>query len=122
MVKSGNQASRINVTAKIIDVNQQTETVYENYPVTLTGLINVDTPFIGLNDLIATGVSKLRGKLEGYAKNTDSGSFFIEVSGISVPSGQRVLVDLHLRVKATVKYDQCVEVPQLFSSGEECTK
>jgi hypothetical protein len=51
-VKSGNQASKINVTAKIIDVGQQTETIYEDYPVALTGLVGVDAPFVGLNDLI----------------------------------------------------------------------
>ncbi|MDZ7359197.1 MAG: hypothetical protein ONB46_00510 [candidate division KSB1 bacterium] len=119
-VKSGNQASRLSVSGTILDVGQQRQKqMFKDFPVVLVG---VNAPFVGLNSLIADGISELRGKLEGYVKNLDTGSFFIEVTGDSNPPGQRVLVDLHLVIKATVKYDQCVEVPQLFSSGEECTE
>ena len=120
VVKSENKATAMRVTAVIINVNQQSKKMFENY---IVPLVAVNAPVIGLNALIDDGVSELRGKLNGYVQNTDNTAFVIEVSGNSSPSsGQRVAIDLNLIVKATVKYDQCVEVPQLFSSGEECTE
>lgn len=117
VVKPGNQAARLKVSGEIYDVGQNKSKMFENYPIVLAG---VDVPFIGLNALIEAGISKLRSKLNGYVKNLDNSAFVIEVSGDSDPPGQRVVLDLQLKIKATVKYDQCVEVPQLFSSGEEC--
>jgi len=119
-VKSENKATAMRVTGVIITASQQSKKMFENYIVPLVG---VNVPVIGLNALIDDGISELRGKLNGYVQNTDNTAFVIEVSGDSSPSsGQRVAIDLNLVVKATVKYDQCVEVPQLFSSGEECTE
>jgi hypothetical protein len=119
-VKPENRATALSVSGTIINANQTRKKMFENYPVVLAG---VNTPFVGLNSLIADGISELRGKLDGYVKNIDNTAFVIEVRGDSSPSsGQRVAIDLNLVVKATVKYDQCVEVPQLFSSGEECTE
>jgi len=120
VVKSGNQASRLLVSGTILDVNQQSERqMFKDFPIVLAG---ANFPGIGLNALIANGIGELRGKLDSYVKNLDNGSFFIEVTGDSNPPGQRVLVDLHLIIKATVKYDQCLEVPGPFAGGEECTE
>ncbi len=118
-VKPENRAPALNVSGTIINANQARKKLFENKPVVLAG---VNTPFIGLNSLIADGISELRGKLNGYVKDIDNAAFVIEMNGDTAPAGQRVAVDLHLVIKATVKYDQCVEVPQLFSSGEECTE
>lgn len=119
-VKPENRASALSVTGVTINANQQRKVMFQNYPVPLVG---VNVPVIGLNSLIEDGISELRGKINGYVQNTDNTAFVIEVSGNSSPaSGQRVTIDLNLIVKASVKYDQCVEVPQLFSSGEKCTE
>ncbi len=119
-VKPENRATAMSVTGVTINANQQRKPMFQNYLVPLAG---VNVPVIGLNALIEDGISELRGKLNGYVQNTDNTAFIIEVSGNSTPSaGQRVAIDLNLVVKATVKYDQCVEVPQLFSSGEDCTE
>lgn len=117
VAKPGNQASRLKVSGEISDVGQNKSKMFENYPIVLAG---VDVPFIGLNALIEAGISKLRSKLNGYVQHVDNSAFVIEVSGDSDPPGQRVVLDLQLKIKATVKYDQCVEVPELFSGGEEC--
>jgi hypothetical protein len=121
VVKPGNVASALSVTGATINSSGQRKVMFQNYPVPL---VAVNAPIIGLNELIADGISELRGKLNGYVKDIDNTSFVIEVSGNStLPApGQRVVIDLNLVIKATVKYDQCVDVPQLFSSGEECTE
>lgn len=116
-VKPENRATALSVTAVTINANQQRKVMFQNYPLPLVG---VNVPVIGLNALVEDGISELRGKINGYVQNTDNTAFIIEVSGNS--GGQRVAIDLNLIVKATVKYDQCVEVPQLFSSGEDCTE
>lgn len=119
-LKPGNSATAMRVTGVTINANQQRKTMFQNYFVPLAG---VNVPVIGLNALIEDGITELRGKINGYVQNTDNTAFVIEVSGDSSPSsGQRVALDLNLIVKATVKYDQCVDVPQLFSSGEDCTE
>jgi hypothetical protein len=119
-VKPENRATAMNVTGVTINASQQRKPMFQNYLVPLAG---VNIPVIGLNALIEDGISELRGKINGYVKDIDNTPFVIEVSGDSSPSsGQRVAIDLNLVVKVTVKYDQCVEVPQLFSSGEECTE
>jgi hypothetical protein len=118
VVKSGNQASTVQATGTIADAAEPVpKPMFENYPVVLAG---ADTPFIGLNALIESGISKLRSKLDGFIKDLDNAPFDIQVSGDSIPSGQRVVVELHLAIKATIKYDQCVEVPTVFSSGDDC--
>ena len=119
-VRPENQATAMRVTGVTINANQQRKPMFQNYHLPLVG---VNVPVIGLNALIEDGISELRGKINGHVQNTDNTAFVIEVSGDSFPSaGQRVAINLNLVVKATVKYDQCVEVPQLFSSGEDCTE
>ena len=118
VAKSGNQASALQATATIADaVDPVPKPMFEDYPVVLAG---ADAPFVGLNALIEAGISKLRSKLDGFIKDLDNAPFSIQVSGDSIPSGQRVVVELHLAIKATIKYDQCVEVPTVFSSGDDC--
>jgi hypothetical protein len=116
VVKSQNQANALSVSGRISD-GQGTSNMFTNYPIPLAG---VDTPFIGLNALIEEGIGKLRRKLDGYVKKIDNSAFDIEVSGDSFPTtGQRVVLDLLLKIKATVKYDECLEVP-LGEGGEDC--
>ncbi len=115
VVKPGNTAPALSVSGRISD-SQGQSTMFQNYPIVLSG---VDASFVGLNDLIETGISKLRNKINGYVMKIDNSAFDIEVSGDTVPSGQRVVLDLQLRIKATIKYDECLEVP-LGEGGEDC--
>jgi len=115
--KSGNQATALQVSGVIIENGGIPQTLFERETITVGG---ADAPLTGLKTLNDAGIGKLRRKLEGYVKNTDNQSFEIRLTGNTVPSGQRLVADLQLVVIATAKYDQCLEVPGLFSSGEKC--
>jgi hypothetical protein len=114
-VKDGNQATALNVSGTITE-GGQTKSMFTNFPVTL---VAVNAPFIGLNALIEDGISSLRRKINGYVKGIDNSSFQITVSGTTVPANARALFDVNLKIKATVKYDECLEVP-FGSSGDDC--
>jgi hypothetical protein len=114
-VKNGNQATALNVSGTVTE-NGQTRSMFTNYPVPL---VAVNAPFIGLNSLIEDGISSLRRKINGYVKRIDNSSFLITVSGTTVPANARALFDINLKIKATVKYDECLDVP-LGSSGDDC--
>jgi len=115
-VKPENQARSLTVSGEVYDVVQDKAKMFDNYPIVLAG---ANVPYVGLNSLIESGITKLRNKIEGFVKQLDSTSFFVEVSGQSVPAGSAVAVELTLQIKATVKYDECLDVP-LGASGEDC--
>lgn len=118
ILKPGNNASRLRLTGEVYDVAQDKSKMFENYEVVIAGA----DEFGGINDLIALGIGKLRGKLEGFIKKLDTTSFFIELSGDSVPPGQRVALNVELKIRATIKYDQCLPMPLGFTSDEECSE
>lgn len=115
VIRDGNQASALNVSGRIIE-NGQSRNLFSDYPVPL---VAVNAPFIGLNALIEDGIASLRNKINGYVKRIDNSSFQIQVSGTTVTANQRALLDLDFKIKATVKYDECLEVP-LGASGDDC--
>ena len=82
-------------------------------------LVAVNAPIIGLNNLIAEGVEGLKGKLEGYIKNTDATSFDFEIYGDSSPTtGQKINVKIELQITGTVKYEDCIETLSII--GDDC--
>jgi len=115
VVSGDNQATALNLSGRIIE-NGQSKNLFSNYPVLLAG---VNAPVIGLNALIEDGVASLRNKINGYVKRIDHSSFDIQVSGTTVRANQRAHLDLDLRIKATVKYGECLDVP-FGSSGDDC--
>lgn len=116
--RAGNQATALQVTGVIIENGGLAQTTIFNQET--IALSSADAPLAGLKTLDAAGVERLRRKLEGYVQNTDNQPFVIQLGGTTVPSGQRLIIDLQLVMKATAKYDQCLEVPGLFSGGEKC--
>jgi hypothetical protein len=79
----------------------------------------VDYAFIGLNDLIAAGVEKLKEKIESYVLKGDTAPFDIVITGDSSPTGgELVNIVLDLKITGTVKYFECVETLNLV--GDEC--
>jgi len=115
VVSSDNQASALNISGRIIE-NGQSKNLFSSYPVPL---VAVNAPLIGLNALIEDGVASLRNKINGYVRRIDNSSFQIQVTGTTVRTDQRAHLDLELKIKATVKYDECLDVP-LGSSGDDC--
>ncbi|MFQ6104838.1 MAG: hypothetical protein ACE5OP_11180 [Candidatus Glassbacteria bacterium] len=118
-VREDNEASLLTVSGSVVEQGGRSF-LFQDYALPIEGAVGVDTPWVGLNALIATGISRLKGKLEGFIKGLDSQSFDISVSGASSPPGQRVALDLHLRVKITITYDQCVDVLKGAVGGRDC--
>jgi len=116
MAKSGNQVDSVKVTGIIIEAGVP-QRIFGVETIIIGG---VDAPLVALKTLNAAGINQLRIKLEGFIKNTDNQPFAIQLSGDLMPSGRRLTADFKLVVTATAKYDQCLEVPGLFSSGEKC--
>jgi hypothetical protein len=120
VVREENEATSLRVNGSYVDQLGQGR-MYENYLIPLEGTVGVNTPFIGINNLLSEGISRLRGKIEAFIQNLDNQSFQIRVWGNSEPPGVRVSLDLHLRVKMTIKYKECVEVFKgLMDEGEDC--
>jgi len=90
--------------------------VFKDYPISLVG---VDYAFIGLNNLIANGVEKIKGKIEGYILGNDTAPFELEIFGDSSPTGgQNVNVNLELRITGSVLYEDCIETLSII--GDDC--
>jgi hypothetical protein len=116
IVKPENEASNIVVSGSITPLGGGKQFLFRNQSVSLIG---VDTLF-GLNSLIEVGVSTLKNKLEGIILHLDPEGYNVGIEGSTDPGGSRVVVDIDLRVKATIKYDQCTEVLEGFMDGEKC--
>lgn len=114
-VLEGNTAKLILASGRL-QLGSTKPEVFKNYPISLVG---VDYAFIGLNDLIANGVEKLKGKIEGYILANDTAPFDLEIYGDSSPTGgQKINVNLELRISGTVKYEDCVETVSII--GDDC--
>lgn len=117
VVKNGNEARAINVSGAVIE-NGQVRPIFNNKTQTIP-LVGVNVPFAGLNALIEDGVASLRRKINGYVRRIDNSTFTIRLNGTTVPDNSRALLDINLKIKATIKYDECLDVP-LGEGGEDC--
>src|SRR4030042_3796871 len=114
-VLEGNEASLILASGKL-QLGSSSPEVFNDFPISLVG---VDVGWIGLNDVIAEGVGALTGKIEGYILGNDTAPFNIEIYGDSSPTGgQKINVNLELRIAGSVKYEDCVET--LPFVGDDC--
>lgn len=109
-----NQAQVINVSGFVKDASED-HLIFEDFPVSLIG---VDFPGLGLNSLIAGGVNRIKTKIEGFIKNTDSTPLNIY---LSINSGESLVqVNLDLIINGNIIYEECLEVlPGM--GGEECS-
>jgi hypothetical protein len=116
--KAGNQATALRVTGVIIEDGGVQQTILFEQDTIVVGA--ADAPLSSLKTLNDAGIENLRRKIEGYVTNTDTQTFALQLSGEILPAGRRLVIDLQLVLKATAKYDQCLEAPGLFSEGEKC--
>jgi hypothetical protein len=116
--QAGNAASIVMLSGNITLGGLKPE-IFSNYPVPLIG---VDEPLIGLNSLIEDGIGKLKTKLEKYLTGTDNSPFTMSVKGNSTPTGgQTIKATVTIRIKGSIVYDVCEEMPRaLIDPGEEC--
>jgi len=118
-VLEANQASSVTVSGSVDEIGGPRDYMFQNYVIPLDGLIGVDTPFIGVNPLLAAGITKLKNKIQSFLLGLDSESFNVTVSGTSSPGGSRVAVRLHLQIKMAMEYKICVDVAKDFVEGGE---
>jgi len=114
-----NEAPALDVSACTFDINKgdiSTKSLFEHKTVPLVG---VDVPLFGLNALIESAVDGLKDKFKGYILALDQKDFNIDVAGVSTPVGKRVALDLHLIIKATVEYEECVDTIE-GTGGDKC--
>ncbi len=116
IVSSDNVATAVSLSGKLRQGSTNIE-VFNNFPAALSG---VDFPEIGLNSLIEAGVDGIKSKISNYLMGTDTTPLNFDLSGDSSPlGGQRMHIQIQLKITGSVKYAQCVEMP-IFISGEPC--
>ncbi len=117
-LREGNEAGDLILSGEIIDLSGGRDYMFRDYSVDIS---YPNAPFIGINSLISLGIIRLQGKIESYLLGLGDSGYYIRLSGRSEPQGQRIAVDIFLAARATVKYDQCLDVPSGFMGGDDCT-
>ena len=125
--KEGNQAKELLVTAITYDSKTDKLKMFEDYTVSIqkkeSNLLSLALlKFVGIQTLLNEGVSSLKGKIKQIVKEGRTEPFVIAISGDSKPPGQKILLDLELQIKMTVKYKVCEDVPfGLFDNNKKCS-
>lgn len=122
-IKEGNEATSLRIKGFINDASSKTK-IWDDDKIS-PPIISPDYTIlgkkIGINGLIESGINKLKSKIEGFIKQNDFGSFVLNVEVDSYPSsGNRIAMDIQIIIKATIEYEQCVEVWDGLDAGEEC--
>jgi len=122
-LNDGNEAKLLKIKGFIADLGDQRILwdVDQISPPIISPDASIFGSKIGINGLIETGINKLKSKIEGFIKQNDFSSFLIYVEVDSSPfSGSRIAMDIEIIIKATIEYEQCVEVWNGLDAGEEC--
>ncbi len=113
---TGNEATSVNLEGLMYlegDISQTPFTVFDNL------IVNGDnaSDFIAVTSLNAAAINALSVKLLAYVNNTDNDNFIFQLNGTSIPDGSRVAATVELKMRATVKFKENLEVP--FFVGDE---
>jgi hypothetical protein len=112
-----NTATAVTLNGQIDDNVGSLDYVFSDTTVPLVGL---DVPFIGLNALVESGITKLRNRIRAYIDQTNTADFELWLEGSPTPADSRVHLTAHLVVDITVLYDECLDVPTGLTAGEKC--
>jgi hypothetical protein len=116
VVLSNNKAPAVKISGKL-QLGSTSPEVFNNY---YAPLVAVDNEWAGINTLIDQGVQGLKSKIEGYLKSKDFSTFDINVNGNSSPiEGQRVNIQILLKITGSAKYTICAYMP-FFLGGDKC--
>jgi hypothetical protein len=112
-----NTATAVVLSGRIDDNVGDLDYVFSNTTVPLVGL---DVPYIGLNALVESGITKLRNRIKAYIDRTNTADIELWLEGSPTPAGSQVHLTAHLVVDITVLYDECLSVPTGLTGGEKC--
>lgn len=119
---NGNDVSLVKISggiAESIDDNNPQELFSgTDYPVPITGIA---AQFININDIIAAGINKAKKKIKNYILKNEFGFFTLGIYTIPV-SGNRLVLDITLKIDIQIEYEQCIEVWDYVSGGEKCNQ
>lgn len=119
-VSPSNAATSVTVNGYLGRSATQTQLLFRGVPVVLAG---VNTPVIGLNDIIAGKLGELQTELENFVKGVGAGQLVeLAISGTSTPAGSRIAFTINLHIKATVKYERCEEILKGMSDAPPCSE
>ena len=113
---NGNAAEGVSLNGYIYpngDINETPIPVFENLVV--NG--NEASDFISIDQLNNAGINAFASKLLGYINETDIEDFAFQLNGTSLPSGSNIAATVELKMRATVKFKENLEVP--FFMGDE---
>jgi hypothetical protein len=71
--------------------------------------------------LLATGISAIQERIEGFLTGLGSQAFVVGVVGDASPAGSRVNIDLTLTIRGSFQYAFCIDVFDFMAEGPECT-
>jgi hypothetical protein len=113
--KPGNNATSASVTTDIKVGNSGWVHIFENYQVQL------NASHVVINSFNNAGLLLLKNAVNNYfaPASTSFPDITIRVTGSA--NATPLIVDMTLTIKTTMNYDACLEVPEWFSGGEECT-
>ncbi|MEN7548780.1 hypothetical protein AAG747_12740 [Rapidithrix thailandica] len=110
--KEGNLASKVNIGGSLVDMNNQSTALYASREVAFDDYKD----FTPLTSLERAGILLLTEKVKGYINATDDASLSITTFGTSVPEGERIELDVIVRVRLTVKYTESLNVPNFMGN------
>ena len=113
----GNEASILSVSGYIKELGASNTPIWEKQG--FVPLIAPDAPFVGLNSLIANGISKFKGKLNKFALMLNDSAFELCIDVDSSPiGGQNIVLAVDVALSFDIEYELCDEF--LFAAGEDC--
>ncbi|UZR96348.1 hypothetical protein [Chondrinema litorale] len=108
----GNISSKVNIGGSLIDTDSEATILYASREVAFEDY----TDFTPLSDLDKAGITLLTSKLLGYIKSTDTSSLTISAFGTSIPEGERIELDVIVKIRFTAKYTESLEVPYFIGT------
>lgn len=112
-VQQNNEATALKTNAKLL-IGNSTIGIFDNYNVS----IDDAGVWMNLKDLHPEGINALKEKIKGYVLETDYDPFEIAISGDTSPAGQKIHVNIELKISGTITGVYCVET--LIFLGEDC--
>lgn len=117
--KAGNEVTEVKARGTIKDQGHEVE-LFKETSINLTTGVDVGWGVrVPLQKLVNLGVTALKTKINDHVNRLNDADIEIYLYGTTLPIGKRLLMNVHLNIKATVLYEKCIDTPNFFG-GEKC--